>query len=85
MAVHPIALVRALLLAAHLHDAELLTRFLQSGGVCIVGNVAGGEEVQPLVQRHTRPSVEVVHLQDIVFRIELIDIAYLELLLLVGT
>ena len=78
-------MIGPLFLLAHLHDIQLLTGLLESWGIGIFRDLARGKEIEPLVQGHARPLVEVVDLEDVVLRIKLIHLTYLELLLLIRT
>ena len=69
---------------AHPFQTELLAGFMQARRRRVFRNVTRIEEIYPLLQRYFRPSVEVVHLQDIVFRVKVAHRADLELLLLEG-
>ena len=83
-AVVDIAAIGYLLVPAHLGEEQLLPRLLKARGIGILGNLGVGQEVAPLLQRHLRPAVEVVHLQDDVLREELVDGIHAKLLLLEG-
>lgn len=48
--VHHVAVVGLLLFAVHLHPQQLLPGFLETRGVSIVGDFAGGQKVEPLFQ-----------------------------------
>ena len=67
---------------AHRGELQLAARLVKSRSIGIIGNLPGVEEVDPLLQRHFRTAVEVVHLQDVVFGIEFAHLAHVELLLL---
>ena len=67
-----------------MHAVELVASLTQAGGIGIFGNIGGGEEIEPLVERVAAPAVEVVHLQDDVAGVEVADRLGLERLLLEG-
>ena len=68
----------------HQCQLHLLACLTQAGSIRIIWDLTRREEVDPLLKGHLRPAVEVVDLQDEIFRIELTDGLNLELLLLEG-
>ena len=75
-------MIGGLFLAAHLGELQFLPGLLQAWSIGILGYLAGGEKVYPLLQGNLRPTVEVVHLENIVFGVQLIDLADAKLLTL---
>ena len=69
---------------AHLVDLEHMTSLAQSWRRSVMGNISGTEEIDPLIQGHLAPSVKVIDLKDVVFRVEIAHRFHLELLLLEG-
>ena len=82
--VHKVAVVEHTLVTSHVHAVELFACLTQTGGIGIFGNVGGGEEIEPLVERVATPAVKVVHLQDDVAGVEVADRLGLERLFLKG-
>ena len=83
-AVHEVAVIDDALVAAHAHEVLFLSCRLQASYISILGDVGGGKEIHPLLQRYVAPSVEVIHLQDDIVWIEVTDGIRLEFLPLEG-
>ena len=63
--------ISLLLIRAHAHHTQTLPRLGQSGSRGRIGNLTRVQIVDPLLQRCLGYAVEIIHPQDVVFRIEL--------------